>query len=461
MTSFRFASRVLWSAPALIALGCGAAPDEKDRLFGPGTAGTGSVLEPPADAGTTPFDPGPDPGAGGSSAGGAPGAGGGPAGAGGAPAGGSAGTGFGGAGGDGFGGSAGSAGTGFGGSGATAGTSGAGTGGSAPTTPDLHLEFVDPTPGEIHVQMPGSPPMATVSFAVTSGSGIASVEYVIETGFSLGVSTMAPTFPLTYAYQYPGTRWAEAHGFDPLGAHVATARIDFVVQAPTTGPTDPPPTTGTCLGDLTALGVAYTNTTARGVVDAVKLNGPVNGVLFANGETTNPSGDPMACEFVKKLWAFADLLKEHGVVRIGTLGSYCYRCCCSWSSTNYCRGPSDPEPSCSSYSNHSWGRAVDVRYLWTASGQKWDINSNSDWTQSSSSTTCTSGIASQSGTSLTLYTIACQASARKIFGSVLTPNYNSAHRNHWHMDIGRSGTPSSFVTRSSLPNVDADEHGDE
>ncbi len=334
-----------------------------------------------------------------------------------------------------------------------------------PVAPD-YLEVADPFDGEVHVQVAGTPPLAQVDFAVLAGSDIASVEYVIETDFSLGISYTAPNFPLTYQYQYPGARWAEARGYDINGVQIATAIGNFVVEAPATTtppPTMPPPSTGNCLDDLALSGVPFSSTSAKGVVDAVNIDGPINGVLFARGETSNPSGDPMACEFVKTLFAFADLLKEHGITRVGTLGSYCYRCCCSWSTTNYCRGPSDPEPSCSSYSNHSWGRAIDIRYFYTADGTKYDINSNSVWVKwGDRNTTCTSGLAAQSGFSRTLYEVGCQATIRQIFGSVLTPNYNSAHRNHFHMDIGRSGTPSSHSTRAlgGYPNVDLAEHGD-
>lgn len=209
-----------------------------------------------------------------------------------------------------------------------------------------------------------------------------------------------------------------------------------------------------CQADLTAKGVKFKTTAARGVVDAVNVLGPINGVLFASGTSTTPMGDPMACAFVQTLWKFADLVKAQGYVRVGTLGSYCYRCCCAWSTTNFCRGLKDPEPDCSAsgYSNHSWGRAVDVRYLYKADGTFYDINDAKQWVIWGTATeTCTKGLAAQTGTSKLLYTLACLASQNKIFGTVLTPNYNSAHRNHLHMDIGQTGTPTSWITRSVNP----------
>lgn len=213
-----------------------------------------------------------------------------------------------------------------------------------------------------------------------------------------------------------------------------------------------------CRDALAAEGVAFEPTSARGVVDAVKLKGTLHGVLFASGTATTTMTDPVACAFAHTLLRFADLLKAHGYVRVGTLGSYCYRCCCAWSATNFCRGLTDPEPSCgtSGYSNHSWGRAIDVRYLYRADGTRRDVNDPAQWVQYATTETCTKGIAAQSGTSLELYQLACDATAQKVFGTVLTPNYNAAHRDHLHMDIGQTGTPTSWTTKlfAEQPGVD-------
>jgi len=225
------------------------------------------------------------------------------------------------------------------------------------------------------------------------------------------------------------------------------------LDAKTDGPT---PATA-CQAKLVELGIGFKVTSARGVVDAVHLTGPVNGVLFASGTATTTMGDPVACEFAKTLHAFAGLLKTKGFVRVGTLGSYCYRCCCAWSTTNFCRGLTDPEPVCgtSGYSNHSWGRAVDVRYLYKADGTRYDINDPTHWVKYSSTDTCVRGIGAQApgSISLQLYTLACDATKNKIFGTVLTPNYNDVHRNHLHMDIGQTGTPTSWTTKGWDPSA--------
>lgn len=197
-----------------------------------------------------------------------------------------------------------------------------------------------------------------------------------------------------------------------------------------------------CLQRLDAAGIAWEPTVARGVEEAVFVKSAINGIRFTKDDTDAPADDPMACSFVLTLMKFADYLKTKGVVQVGTLGSYCYRCCCAWSPTNDCRSPTDPEPDCgqNGYSNHSWGRAIDVRYIVLASGVRYDIDDPKQWVAGSSSTTCTSGLAKQTGVSKVLYGMACDVASRGIFDTILTPNYNADHRNHWHMDIGKPGT---------------------
>jgi hypothetical protein len=235
------------------------------------------------------------------------------------------------------------------------------------------------------------------------------------------------------------------------------ASVFDVAPVADTGPRDSGPVDagGTCLDELRARGIAFKSTTARGVVDAVNVTSTINDVLYANQTATTPSTDPMSCRFVLALWDLAEVLKNHNIHRVGTLGSYCYRCCCSWSQTNFCRGVNDPEPSCggNGYSNHSWGRAIDLRYFYLDNGTRFDVNDPKHWVISSK-TTCGAAQVEQVGTSAAMYDIACAIGAAKIFSQVLTPNWNDAHRNHFHIDIGSKGEPSGFAVRSLATSVD-------
>ena len=75
-----------------------------------------------------------------------------------------------------------------------------------------------------------------------------------------------------------------------------------------------------------------------------------------------------------------------------------------------------------------------------------------EWTGSGS--TCGPGLAAQSGISKELYGLVCELSAQHVFGTILTPNYNSAHRNHFHADIGQTGEPNQWSVYSSEALVD-------
>lgn len=254
-------------------------------------------------------------------------------------------------------------------------------------------------------------------------------------------------------------------GGSPSPAPAATEPAPTEPPASSSGDPNPNPTPTpavSCFEDLTKKGVAYEKATARGVTDAIVVKGKINDVLFADELQTKPTPQPMACAFVQTLWQLADVLKGHAIHRVGALGSYCYRCCCAWSETNFCRGPSDPEPSCGSngYSNHSWGRAVDIRYLFTDDGKTYDVNDPKQWVMSTEST-CKVARAKQTGTSKFLYDLACEIAEKKVMSTVLTPNYNDAHRNHFHMDIGTKGAPSGFTVKSDKPAlVDEGDHAD-
>ncbi|MCS6898791.1 MAG: extensin family protein [Myxococcales bacterium] len=321
--------------------------------------------------------------------------------------------------------------------------------------PEASIVFLSPQEGQIFQQV-GFPAEALIPFEVQVSQGITRVQYRIENGELMADKTNAPSFAHTHPFKIAGQRWVEAQGFDGAGTLLATAKVNFTVQAPILNG---------CLDELKAMGVPFVTTQAKGVVDAVKLQGPLNGVFYTSGLKETPTNDPIACEFVKTLWAFADVVKAQGYVRVGTLGSYCYRCCCAWSQTNYCRGPDDPEPDCGSkgYSNHSWGRAVDVRYLIKADGTIHDINNPTHFVTYGGTDTCGAGIAQQSGISLALYKIVCDAHKQKLFNTILTPNYNAAHRNHLHMDTGKSGVATGAVAKIAPDfswQVDTGDHED-
>jgi hypothetical protein len=217
-------------------------------------------------------------------------------------------------------------------------------------------------------------------------------------------------------------------------------------------PESPAASSGPCIDQLKALGVSFEKTTERNVVDAVRLTGPLNGITIADGTKQGSSNQAFSCALVRTLHTFMGALKDDGFTRIGTLGSYCLRCCCAYKQgTNECRSGSDPFPQCGSkgLSNHSYGRALDIRYLTKSDGTTYDLNDNGTWVRygsfQSKVDTCGAGIKAQSGTSKMLYQIACDNAS--IFTTWLTANHNGDHRNHWHVDVG---TPSDHPGGASV-----------
>ena len=103
------------------------------------------------------------------------------------------------------------------------------------------------------------------------------------------------------------------------------------------------------------------------------------------------------------------------------------------------------------------------RFIADSDGTRYDVNDPTQFVQwTSANETCSGAIAAQTGISRELYGLVCEASARRLFSTVLTPNYNEVHRNHFHLDIGQSGPASGFIVRSQgWPNVDLSLYGDE
>lgn len=79
-------------------------------------------------------------------------------------------------------------------------------------------------------------------------------------------------------------------------------------------------------------------------------------------------------------------------------------------------------------SEHSFGNALDVGSFTLANGQK--ISLLKDW----STTGAFFGIGKKANFLFDVHKAACAS-----FATVLSPRYNKAHANHFHMDMGRSG----------------------
>jgi hypothetical protein len=100
----------------------------------------------------------------------------------------------------------------------------------------------------------------------------------------------------------------------------------------------------------------------------------------------------------------------------------------------------------SSYRDHPWasfhtlGLALDISKFVTAEGE---LIVRSDFERTPAAPTC-EGAAPAKPPAQRLRAIACSLAQSHLFSSVLTPNYNKGHHDHFHVDV-RPDDPRIFV----------------
>lgn len=139
----------------------------------------------------------------------------------------------------------------------------------------------------------------------------------------------------------------------------------------------------------------------------VVVAGPVNGVSFRPIQADRQL--ELSCELAARLPALADLLKRHGVRTAHVNSSY------------------RDQPR---VSFHTFGMALDIAAFSTQTGT---LSVATDFEVSPSSETCAASATTPRGRAL--LAIACALGESGLFSSVLTPNYNEGHRDHFHLDV--------------------------
>jgi hypothetical protein len=185
----------------------------------------------------------------------------------------------------------------------------------------------------------------------------------------------------------------------------------------------------TCYDGLQKLGVPWKKgPPRRGVVDPVQLESKLNGVTFRN---SNGKDAPlyMSCLFAEKVANFSKAAAVLGVTEVNHLGIYNYRCI----------GGGSPDGRACRVSQHAYGRAIDFASF-KAGNDTFIVEK--DWTKRTAPPkTCeTKGGPSKDQF---LRKLACEAGKTAGFNILLTPNYNAAHRNHFHADA----TPGANTVR--------------
>ena len=143
------------------------------------------------------------------------------------------------------------------------------------------------------------------------------------------------------------------------------------------------------------------------VASPVEILGPVDGVWFRMTHEEHPL--VMSCEMAIRLPALIAILKEHDVHGVEILSSY----------------RTTPMTSF-----HTMGLALDLSRFWTERG--W-LSVFDHYEKTPMQETC-SGPNPRDRRARTLRTMACEMAQTRLLSSILTPNYNEGHRDHFHID---------------------------
>ena len=276
------------------------------------------------------------------------------------------------------------------------------------TTPtagaSLSRDVIEPTAGWI---------AAPVAFQLAATGPIATIE--LSVGDQV-LGTADPSGALDGYLIELGATTVTATGRDAAGAVVATTAVDVNVVDPTLA---------TCKDWLDHYGVAYTVGPAnQGVADPVTVATPINGMPFRYlGNTAVRPRFFMDCTLARSLVRAAPHWRSRGIVEVQDIGVYNYRCI----------GTGTP-PNCpSGMSQHAYAKAIDLARFVHADGTTYTLET--DWViDPSTEPTCTA--ATEAGKDDWLHRVICALKADAVWNIALTPNYNAAHRDHFHLEPG-------------------------
>lgn len=152
------------------------------------------------------------------------------------------------------------------------------------------------------------------------------------------------------------------------------------------------------------------------VPSPVVITGPVDGVHFRSVQTEREV--EVSCELAVRLPALARIFKKHAVKTVHVTSSL----------------RDAPRTSF-----HTFGLALDIAGIRTAK-EEWWVGEQFELTPDEH--TCDARPTTPQGR--LMLGIACDIAASHLFSSVLTPNYNAGHRDHFHLDV-RPDDPRFFV----------------
>jgi predicted esterase len=165
-----------------------------------------------------------------------------------------------------------------------------------------------------------------------------------------------------------------------------------------------------CLESLSKQGISFRRHTAAvrmPIATPVQIKDPIDGVKFQHGHA-----GPLvvSCELASRLPILAKVLKKNGVFKVTVASAF----------------RDKPQTSF-----HTMGLALDVSQVFKGDEV---ISVWGNYEKTPDFRTCEAPPAKKENAQL-LRNIACDLAETHVFSSVLTPNYNEGHRDHYHIDI--------------------------
>jgi hypothetical protein len=209
------------------------------------------------------------------------------------------------------------------------------------------------------------------------------------------IARRIPTFP-NYRAIIPGGAWDD-------DAEVWSIRSD-----------------ADCLAALDAAAIPYVRPAEElttPIPTPVTITGPIGGVTYAMLDTEEAL--TVSCEMALRMQTISRVVAAHDVVRVQVLSAY----------RNHPRS-----------SFHTMGLGLDLFDFTRSDGSVLSVLD--DFVETPAHSTCDAPRGR--GHARVLLRIACDLVESHAFSSVLTPNYNDGHRNHFHLDA-RPDDPRTFV----------------
>lgn len=211
----------------------------------------------------------------------------------------------------------------------------------------------------------------------------------------------------------PRTKAAGANRALPAAAQVAPPRKRPQAEPgpAAAAPRPRPEPLGSCTAALTARRIAWRPAARPGIAHAVEITGPLGGV-----QLSSPSGPLVIdCSLAVSLDEAGRYLRGLGVTAATFSSAY---------SRRFVRGTNRP-------SKHSYGLAIDVAAF---SGPKLGaLAVERDYEQGlGDDADCLGRPLTQGGATLKL--LQCQLARSGLFHLVLTPDYDDAHHDHFHLE---------------------------